>query len=180
MELWKDVKGYEKLYQVSNLGKIKRIAGVSGGKKPRYIKERMLNDSFGEFGYAVVTLCKNGICKNYRKARLIAFTFNNVDYNDKKYVVNHKDFNRTNDQVDNLEVITQKENLDYSWKNNRFTHLKPISLFYKGKLYEFVSRSKLSILLGHKQGYIANKIREKKDIVTYVKNNSYIKLKIFY
>jgi hypothetical protein len=180
MEIWKDVKCYEKLYQVSNLGRVKRIAGVSGGKKPRFIKERLLNDSFGEYGYAVVTLCKDGVCKNFRKARLISFTFNEMDYDNKDFVVNHKDFNRTNDNLTNLEIITQKQNLKYSWENNRFTHLKPISLFYKGKLYEFVSQSKLSILLGHKQGYIANKIREKKDIVTYVKNNSYIKLKIFY
>ena len=180
MEIWKDVKGYEKLYQVSSLGKAKRIAGVSGGKKPRYIKERLLNDSFGEYGYAVITLCKNGVCKNFRKARLVAFTFNEMDYNDRNYVVNHIDFNRTNDQLNNLEIITQKQNLKYSWENNRYSHLKPIHLYYKGKVYGFKSQSKLSILLGHKQGYIANIIREKKDTVTYVKDNKYIKAKIFY
>jgi hypothetical protein len=180
MEIWKDVKGYEKLYQVSSLGKAKRIAGLSGGKKPRYIKERLLTNSFGEYGYAVITLCKNGVCKNFRKARLVAFTFNEMDYNDRNYVVNHIDFNRTNDQLNNLEIITQKQNLKYSWENNRYSHLKPIHLFYKGKLYGFTSQSKLSIMLGHKQGYIANRIRIKKDTVTYVKDNKYIKAKIFY
>lgn len=96
-EIWKDIPGYESLYQANNYGEIKSFPRkYSIHKKPFIMKQRN-----NYKGYAVVTLCKNGIQKNKIVHRLIAQTFipnpNNLPQ------VNHKDGNKQNNNVNNLE-----------------------------------------------------------------------------
>lgn len=106
-ELWKDVKGYEGLYQVSNLGRIK-----SFHKEDEIIMKCFLSKN----GYVRVCLTKFGVGSKKLVHRLVAQAFipnpNNLPQ------VNHKDGNKQNNKVDNLEWCTPSENMLHSYKNN--------------------------------------------------------------
>ena len=111
-EEWRDIEGYEGLYQVSNLGRVKSLnyRGCKGNTsilKPRLTKK----------GYETINLCKDGKVKNVKIHRLVARTFipNPNNYSQ----VNHKDENKTNNNVKNLEWCTNKYNLNYGTRNKR-------------------------------------------------------------
>lgn len=112
-EVWKDIKGYEGFYQVSNLGNVRsleRIVCYSDGRKIKYPSQKRkfgIND-----GYLFVPLRKNGKAKNKYVHRLVAEAFIDNPYN-KKYI-NHKDYNRANNIYTNLEWVTAKENTAHS------------------------------------------------------------------
>lgn len=103
-EIWKDVIGYENNYQVSNLGRIK-------SKTTR----RIISTCDNKSGYLYVDLYKNNIRKRIYVHKLVAEHF--IDNPENKECVNHKDKNRKNNIVDNLEWCTYKENNDYSSTN---------------------------------------------------------------
>lgn len=102
VEIWKDIKNYEGYYQVSNFGRIKSLKCWNGYK---YIdKERLLNPYKQETGNNyyrnVVTLTKNKERKQYKVHRLVAEAF--IDNPNNYPVINHKDGNPLNNNVDNL------------------------------------------------------------------------------
>lgn len=115
-EIWKDIKGYEGLYQVSNLGRVKslkRITKIPNAK--RIEKEKILKSHVNkESGYIYVILCSKGKTKGFRVHRLVAQTFipnpNNLPQ------VNHKDEYKSNNCVDNLEWCSSKYNNNYGNK----------------------------------------------------------------
>lgn len=101
-EIWKDCKGYEGLYQVSNLGRVWSIGS-----------QKYLNGSIDKDGYIQVYLtAKNGKCKKERVHRLVALVF--LDNPNNYPQVNHKDENKGNNCVDNLEWCDSKYNTTYS------------------------------------------------------------------
>ena len=100
-EIWKDIPGYEGLYQVSNLGNVKSLF--------RY--RRKLSIQTQPNGYKGVVLYKNGNKKFKLVHRLVAEAFIPNPY--KKPAVNHLDENRGNNVVSNLEWVTNKENQNY-------------------------------------------------------------------
>lgn len=104
-EIWKDIKGYEGLYQVSNLGRIKRLKGY------RCKTERILSSSKGAHGYRRISLSKDGIRPTFLVHRLVAEAF--LPNPDNLSTVNHKDEDKTNNRVDNLEWMSCKENINY-------------------------------------------------------------------
>lgn len=110
IEIWKDIPEYEGLYQVSNLGRVKslRFRNNVCDKEKEHIMA--LNKKDNEYLY--VSLSKNGIRKNKYVHRLVATCFiqNTNDYE----VVNHKDENKTNNNVNNLEWCSQKQNVKHS------------------------------------------------------------------
>lgn len=112
-EIWKDVKGYEGRYQVSNLGRIKSVRAWRGNKHAKkYIEqETMVNGYVGNTGYVYVHL--DG--KNCTLHRLIAKTF--IDNPKNKPQVNHIDGNKLNNNVNNLEWCTNKENAVHAREN---------------------------------------------------------------
>ena len=115
-EIWKDIEGYEGCYQVSNLGFIKsleRVIITKQGLKKRH-KERILKNTLFGTGYLCVPLTKNGTRKNYQVHRLVAQAF--IPNPENKRTVNHKDSDKTNNCVENLEWHTHKENVNHSWK----------------------------------------------------------------
>lgn len=97
MEYWKDIKGYEGLYQVSNIGRIRN--------------ENKIISPWTQFGYKIVGLWKDKKCKKFRVHRLVAeaFILNHNNYTQ----VNHKDEDKSNNSVENLEWCTQKYNNSY-------------------------------------------------------------------
>lgn len=108
-EVWKDVKGYEGHYQVSNLGNARSLdrevlnQGVVQPIKGRILKAGIRN------GYKSVVFSLNGKVKNHSMHRLVAEAFIDNEYN--LPVVNHIDENKLNNAVNNLEWCTQRENI---------------------------------------------------------------------
>ena len=99
-EIWKDVVGYENLYQVSNLGNVKRTA--------------LLKPHLDHCGYCFVNLSKNGVVKCLRVHTLVANAFIPNELNKKE--INHINGIKTDNRVDNLEWTTHKENMEHAIK----------------------------------------------------------------
>ena len=117
-EKWVDIKGYEGLYQISNLGNLKTLERdyINNFGYKVHVKEKLMSYSVRS-GYYVVVLHKNGARKSKQIHRLVAQHFLNNPEN--KPIVNHKDFNIKNNLVSNLEWCTQRENVAWSICNMR-------------------------------------------------------------
>ena len=112
-EIWKDIKGYEGKYMVSNTGKVKsleRTVWYNGGYYKK--SEKTLKGYDNGKGYLRVELCKDGKRKWYRINRLVAQAFLPNPYNLPE--VNHIDQDKYNNCVDNLEWCTTQYNIEYS------------------------------------------------------------------
>ena len=123
-ELWKDIQGYEGLYQVSNLGRVKSLSRLTIGKKygKHNLKEKLLKPTLtGK--YYTVALYKNGKSTRFYVHRLVgvAFIENFNNYTD----INHKDGNTLNNIVDNIEWCTRSYNIYHSYNTlNRKVNLQ--------------------------------------------------------
>lgn len=159
MELWKDIPNYEGFYQASDLGRIRSLDHVRKNGTNEYIqKGKILKFNKNNSEYYRVRLSKNGVVKTYRVNRLIALTFINNPLN--KKTVNHKDGNKLNNKVSNLEWVTAKENIQHAVKNKRFENMAIINS-------EKMKKSKLYL-----NGYpLANEVTKKK-VAKYDKKNN--------
>lgn len=118
-EIWKDIKDFEGLYEISNTGKVRRKCKKVLRTNPKKIsiktyytyKEKLLSLKDDKDGYKFVQLTKDKKVKNLRVHRLVAEAFipNINNYN----IVNHIDENKSNNNVDNLEWCTYKYNTNY-------------------------------------------------------------------
>lgn len=108
-EIYKDIKGYEGLYQVSNLGNVKSLS-----RNKILISDKYTNNATT---YHRITLCKNGVTKRFLVHRLVATVFINNPEN--KPQVNHIDNNGSNNIYTNLEWVTASENMQHSVKQGR-------------------------------------------------------------
>lgn len=124
-EIWKDIPGYEGLYQVSNLGRVKSLG--------RYVKKRyglmwkkgkVLSAAKDNKGYLVVVLCDNTKRQTFKVHRLVAMVF--LENRNNKPQINHIDGNKQNNSVFNLEWCTQPENMTHAWNTGlqKRTHKK--------------------------------------------------------
>lgn len=107
-EIWKDVIGYEGLYRVSSFGRMKSIERADRLK--RIVPGIILKQSPNTFGYMRLSLYKNGVKKYITVHQIVAKSFLSHTPNKKVLVVNHIDFNRQNNNIDNLEIVTNREN----------------------------------------------------------------------
>lgn len=110
-EIWKPVVGFEGLYEVSNLGRVKSL--YDQFKRPRVLIRKLSSNTLG---YKVLEL--KG--KQYLAHRLVAMAF--IENPQNKPFVNHKDSNPSNNHVDNLEWVTQSENIQHGYD---FGNIKP-------------------------------------------------------
>lgn len=165
-EIWKDIIGYEGLYQVSSEGRVKSLKrkvqhSICGMKT---ISERILRPATDKNGYLTVDLYKDGKRKTYKVHRLVAQAFipNPLGLPQ----CNHKDENPSSNYAENLEWVSAKENCNYGTRNERMAKSnlnhpsmsKPVlQLTREGELVrEWPSVMEAQRLGGFKQGNISS------------------------
>ena len=169
-EIWKDIIGYEGLYQVSDLGNIKSLSRIKfvNGKYPIITKDKILKFKTDKDGYELVGLYKNGVESKKRVHRLVAVAF--IPNPKNKPDVNHKNGIKKDNRASELEWCTKKENTNHAillglmnvngekngqskLKDNDINEIKLLSTKFKS--------SKLAIMYGVSKQSIENIINGK-------------------
>lgn len=126
-EEWTDIKGYEGLYQISNCGRVKSLP-----RNGTINAERILKSAINRGGYNTVILVKQGKYRTHFVHRLVAQAF--IPNPDELPQINHKDENKLNNKVENLEWCTSKYNVNYGTRNERAS--KPVQCIETGVIYK--------------------------------------------
>ena len=156
-EEFRGIKNYEGIYQVSNLGRVKSL---------KCGKERFLKAGLSGDGYYTVVLHKDNKRKTRKVHQLVAVAFLNHTPCGFKLVVNHVDFDKLNNNVDNLEIVTSRAN------TNR-KHLKSSSKYTGVSWHKPSSKWAASIRINGKSkhlGYFTCELAASKDYQTALKN----------
>ena len=126
MEEWKELRGFNGVYFISNEGRIKSISReVKNGRTGKRVNEENISiGTINSSGYIIVTLRKNNKGKVYSMHRLVAQEF--IPNPKNKPFINHKDGIKTNNKVANLEWCTQLENVQHAIKIGLWKLEKPI------------------------------------------------------
>ena len=131
MEIWKPIKDYESLYEVSNLGRIKSLKN----------KNKILSPRINNKGYDFCGLYKNGVRKYFAVHRLVASLF--LDEKSEKYAVNHINKIKSDNRVENLEWVSSRENCCHKFldKNiySKYTGVTFHKLRYKWQAQIFIN-----------------------------------------
>lgn len=139
MEQWKEIKGYEGLYEVSDIGRVRSLPKRGGYKSPHIMALNKCRE------YSFVTLCKDYKISAKSIHRLVAETF--IPNLENKPCVNHKDGNKRNNSVANLEWVSVGENnlhryrvLGYkpSWHRYKLNYCKKVKCIETGLVFESV------------------------------------------
>lgn len=156
-EIWKDIPGYEGLYQVSNLGNVKSLPRIVRANTCgiRVIPEKLLTPCKNNAGYFLVVLCKNGKHKSINVHRLVALSFilnpNNLNE------VNHKNEIKTDNRVCNLEWCDRRYNSLYGTGVERCSRKK----WKKIAMIDAVSHEVLKVYSSLKQASLETGISNK-------------------
>ena len=126
-EIWKDIEGYEGLYQISNKGRVKSL---------KYGKERIRTPVITNDGYLNVILYKNTTAQHRLIHRLVAEAF--IPNQDNLPEINHRDENKKNNCVENLEWCDRGYNVNYGTRNERITGRPSIAILQYSKSREFI------------------------------------------
>ena len=131
-ELWRDIAGYEGKYQVSNLGNVKSLNFLNTGK------EGLLSPWIDSTGYLKVNFYKDGKRKIQYVHRLVCEAFVENDDPENKKQINHISEVKTDNRVENLEWISQKDNINYGTRNERAakTLSKPVYCVELDRVFE--------------------------------------------
>lgn len=146
-EIWKDIKGYDN-YKISSFGNVKSLNYMNTKT------ESILKIKLDKSGYYHVGLWKNGVPKTRTVHSLVAESFLNHTACGRKLVINHIDFNKLNNNVDNLEIVTMREN------SNR-KHIKSSSVFVGVSWYKRYKKWMAQIVINKTRinlGYFTSEI----------------------
>ena len=117
-EIWRDIPNYENLYQVSSFGRVRSLPRYKIGKNgSRYLYKGRILSNCSDGKYLLVLLHKDGIRVTRHIHRLVAEVF--IPCNKKGLVINHIDENKYNNKVENLEWVTQRQNINHGTRNLR-------------------------------------------------------------
>lgn len=163
MEEWRDIPGYESFYQVPNLGNVRSI---------RFNKVRNMK-SWDSHGYRAVELCINNNKYIVEVHRLVALAF--IPNPENKPEVNHKDRNRSNNNVENLEWVTQSENVAHAYRNGVKPRLTHQNQPFQKEILDIIENKKyFSIREASRQtGHKRDTIKRSLDLNTPVCNNTH-------
>ena len=142
-EIYKDIKGFEGYYQVSNLGSVKSLGAYNNRKKKLLLQEKAKS---GNTYYRRVKLHKKGRVTRYLVHRLVSSHFLNNPEN--KPQVNHIDNNTDNNKVTNLEWCTGAENMAHSRKQGRQDQVTKIAVEAMAKANKAKAKPKYDNLVG--------------------------------
>ena len=163
---WKDIPGYEGLYQASSDGNIRTVEGkvTSSARFPvRHWKSRVMKGRGDSYSPGKrVTLWKNGGKKEFLVARLVATTF--LGDPPEGYTVNHMDGNRMNNRVDNLEWLSIGDNIRHAFENDLIHTQKPVYISVDGTEKRFRSMSQLDLFLGRHKGYVSGVVKNNRKL----------------
>lgn len=160
-EIWKDIEGYEGIYQVSNLGRVRSL----DRKVWNYIKKgRILKSHSNGHGYQNVSLHnENKIEKHAYIHILVAKAF--IPNPENKKEVNHKDFNKENNCADNLEWVTREENKKHYRKSQYANKVEKERIsYFSNKTYKFIYENKNRILELYDKGQAIPEISKELNI----------------
>jgi hypothetical protein len=138
-EVWKDIQGYEGFYQISNKGRVKRLERLTefwyrDYKKTKFLPEIIKEQCLNGQGYPIVSLTNGDASKVARVHRLIAIHFiPNLENPENRKQVNHKDKNRQNNSIENLEWVSPLENICHSRKERKKNTSKYIGVHWDKK-----------------------------------------------
>lgn len=161
-ETYKDIKGYEGIYQVSNLGNVKRLNYRGTGK------ERLLKNYLGCVGYYKICLSKDGKVTTVNIHRLISQTF--IPNPENKPQVNHINGIKTDNNIKNLEWVTSKENMQHA-------HDTGLIISSKGEHRSLSKLTEIQVLEIRKIGKLKTQIELSRmynvdqSLISYVLNN---------
>lgn len=170
-EEWRDIKGYEGCYQVSNLGRVKSLTRKDRNGRTRAERILVNNKRSSEKDYLRVHLSKDNVAKDYSIHRLVAIAF--IPNPNGYTVVNHLDNNPSNNNVTNLEWTTLKGNMEWASRQHRM-HYNPqnllkaqiskkipvIAINSNGEEFYFDSQVEAAKRLNVKSGHIAAACRK--------------------
>lgn len=159
-EQWKDIPGYEGIYQASTYGRIRTVEGKTtyterhGVRRwqSRILKGRGDRHSPGRR----VNLWKDGKAKEFLVARIIATTF--LGEPQPEYTVNHIDGDRMNNHISNLEWLSRADNIRHAFDMRLYPTQKPITVELNGQILLFRSRAQLDCFLNRYHGYVAKRL----------------------
>ena len=160
-EIWKDIEGYEGIYQVSNKGRVKslkrKICSNSNNHKYNTLSEKLLKLSGGG-KYIQVILCKDGKTSAKLVHRLVAQAF--IPNPNNYPVINHKDENKKNNDVRNLEWCTYKYNNEYNGRIEKCKDKISLTLLSKTKHHKMTPEQKENIRKGAYKGWETRRKRQ--------------------
>lgn len=167
-EIWKDIEGYEGIYQVSSLGRVRSLDRIvmvyRQGQHIRKIPGKMKKPHLSNIGYYSVNLSKDNRPKFMLVHRLVAAAFIPNPYNLPE--VNHKDENKLNNMVENLEWCDSKYNINYGTsiqRKNEATSIKVLQRDLNGKLIaEYTNSLEASKITGVERSTIARCCRKER------------------
>ena len=179
MEEWKDIPDYEGIYEASTYGNIRTKDGKTTSNrryenrcwKSRQLKGRGDNPITGKR----VSLWKEGKRREFLVARLIALTF--LGEPPEGFTVNHKDGNRFNNNIENLEWLSRADNIRHGFETGLYHTQIAITVSDGKKLLQFRSLAQLDRFLGRCNGYSSGRIKKTKPM-TDINGNIYIARKV--
>jgi len=170
MEIFKDIKGYEGLYQISNLGNVKSLDRLVKHPKSGYLrlKGRTLKKTISKRGYETVCLYNNGYRLHLKVHQLVYEVFKNVKPNKYNHVIDHINNIKTDNRLCNLQKITVRENSSKD-KDKSKTYSKYLGVTWD----KSVSKWKSAIYLKGRNKHLGNfdnEIDAKNAYLNFLKN----------
>lgn len=167
MEQWRDIPGYENLYQASTFGNIRTSEGKTTSNarfkrrvwKQRIMRQKIQSRKNGSKADARISLWKDGIEKTHLVSRLVALTW--CDGYSPDLTVNHIDGNPANNNASNLEWVSLGENIQKGFESGLYSTQIPVVVVNSNSIDIYPSMSKASRALGKSPGYISNKLNRR-------------------